>query len=183
MGLFGLFKKYDLNKIKREDIAREVDELKTLEQQRMRRLADLQDNAEGVRLYAKQERLTEAEMEQCAGQIEDLEFDVAATEQELNNIRREKQALGGLVKLQAQRERLQKSEVWDTINKMDPEKLEEGLRNLGALDKQTSDNMDKLRETLGIPTTRRDTRSAWTPRRRQILEELKSGTKGQFDQA
>ena len=183
MGFLGLFKKYDLEQIKPEDIEREATELKRLEQQRMRRLTDLQDKAQGIRLYAQQERLTEAEEEQCAGQIEDIEFDVAATEQELNNIRKEKQALSGLATLQRRRSHLQGSDVWGVINKMDPEKLEAGLRNLGALDEQTSSNMDKLRESLGIPTTRRDTRSAWSPRRRQILEEIRGGRKSDFDQA
>ena len=183
MGFLGLFKKYDLEKIELEGVESEITELKRLEQQRVRRLTNLQDKAQGVRLYAKQEKLTEADEEQCAGQLEDIENDVAATEQELENIRKEKQTLGGLAILLRRRSRLQSSDVWSVINKMDPGKFEDGLRNLGDLDDKTASNMDRLREVLGVPATRRDTRSAWSPRRRQILEELRSGRKGRFDDA
>jgi len=183
MGLFGLFKKYDLSAIKPEETAREFDKFKMLEKERMRRLQNFLDEKAGLKLHAKRGRLTMDDLGQLSGRLEDLELDIARTESELNDIRKEKQGLGGILKLQAQRDRLEKSGFWDTVNKMDPAKLEEGLRKYGALNKQTADTIDKLHEILGIPNTRRDTQAAWTPRRHQIFEDLKRESKGKFDQA
>lgn len=57
---------------------------------------------------------------------------------------------------------------------MAPEKREENLRKLGDTDSQVDEKVDRIREVLGVPAAPKDIRSSWSPRKRQILEELKA---------
>jgi len=82
-------------------IARDIDELKTLEQQFETRLADWNDKKRDALALAKQDSLTDAEREALAGQIVDIKHAIAEIEQQLNTIRDEKDTL---VLILAQRE-------------------------------------------------------------------------------
>ena len=183
MGFLGFFKKGDLEKIKVEDIEREAGEQKRLEQQNSRRMTDLEDQKRTVEDYAQYEKLTESELDQCASQIEDLELEIAAVELEINRIRKNKHTLNGFAMLQRRRDELKKSGVWSTLNAMGSEELEDKLVKLGELDAKTASNMDKLRDTLGIPTTKRDARASMSARRREILEDLKRKRSQNLDEA
>ena len=175
MALFGLFKKHGLEKMKVAEVREDLRSMEALEQQLGRRLTSSQEKMEGVRLYGEREKnLSESELEQVADQIEELEFDVAAVYQELNKVRQEKRAIKGIQILLDRQDRLKSAGVWERITKMDPEKLEENLRKLGDMDQGVTDNVDQIREQLGVPATPTDIRKSWTPRKRQILDDIKA---------
>ena len=183
MDFLGFFKKGDLEKIKVEDIEREVGEQKRLEQQNSRRMTDLENQKRTIENFAQHENLTESALDQCASQIEDLELDIAAIELEINRIRKNKHTLNGFAMLQRRRDQLKESGVWSIINAMGSEELEDKLVKLGELDAKTASNVDKFRETLGIPNTRRDARASKSARHREILENLKRKHSQNLDRA
>ena len=175
MAFIGLFKKHGLENLEVSKVRDDLRDIERLETQLGRRLTSNQDTMERLKLFTENEKnVTEAEIEQAADQMEEIEFDIAAIYQELSKVRQEKRAVKGILILLERQSRLKSAGVWERITKMNPEKLEESLRNLGDMDSSVSENVDLIRETLGVPATPKDIRMSWSPRKRQIMEDIKA---------
>ena len=175
MALFGLFNRNRLENLKVQEVRSDQREIERVEDEIVRKIYRNQDRMESLRIYVRDERsISETELEQIANELEELELDVAADNQELNKVRQEKRAIKGILILLERKQRLKQAGVWERITKMDPDKFEESLSNLGDMDSGVAHNVDRIQEALGVPATPRDIRRGWTPRRRQILEDLKA---------
>ena len=175
MAFLGFFKKRGLEHMKIAEVKQDLLQVERLEQQYGRQISTYQERMEGKRLYALNEKgITELELEQMANDIEELEFDIAAVNQEQGKVREEKRALKGILIVLERQERLKQAGLWERIAKMDPQDIEESLARLGDMDASVSENVDTIRHVLGAPATPKEVRQAMTPRARQILGELKS---------
>ena len=182
MALFGLFKKNRLENLKIQEVRGDQREIERVEQEIVRKIYRNQDRMDSLRIYVRDERsISETELENIANEIEELELDVAADNQELNKVRQEKRAIKGILILLERKGRLKQAGVWERITKMDADQFEESLRNLGDMDSGVAHNVDRIQEALGVPASPRDIRRDWSPRRRQILEDLKASRGGPAD--
>ena len=175
MEFLGFFKKRGLEHMKVAEVRQDLLEVERLERQYGRQISTYRERMEGKRLYALNEKgITDGELEQMASDIEELEFDISAVNQEQSRAREEKRALKGILIVLERQERLKQAGLWERIAKMDPQDLEESLGRLGDMDASVSESVDTIRHVLGAPATPKETRQAMTPRARQILGELKS---------
>ena len=175
MAFLGFFKKRGLEHMKAAEVRQDLREVERLERQYGRQISTYQDRMEGKRLYALNEKgISDLELEQMASDIEELEFDISAVNQEQGKVREEKRALKGILIVLERKERLKQAGVWERIAKMDPQDLEESLGRLGDMDASVSESAETIGDVLGAPATPKEMRQAMTPRARQILGELKS---------
>ena len=175
MAFLGFFKKRGLENMKIAEVRQDLLGVERLERQYGRQISTYQERMESKRLYALNEKgLTDLELERLASDIEELEFDISAVNQEQSKVREEKRALKGILIVLERQERLKKAGVWQTIAKMDPQELEEGLGRLGDMDASVSESVDTIRHVLAAPATPKEIRETMTPRARQILGELKA---------
>ena len=175
MAFLGFFKKRGLEHMKVAEVRQDLLEVERLERQYGRQISTYQGRMESKRLYALNEKgITDLELEQLASDIEELEFDISAVNQEQSRAREEKRALKGILIVLERKERLKQAGAWERIAKMDPQDLEESLGKLGDMDASVSESVDTIRHVLGAPATPKEIRQTMTPRARQILGELKS---------
>ena len=173
MAFLGLFKKPELINMKVSEVKSDLSEVELLERRLGREAASCRELMQSKRLYAQNEpNLTDDELDGLALDIEELENDIAAKNDELGRVRDEKRAMKGVLMLLERKERMKRLGVWDDISKMSPEKLEEGLQKLGDMDASVSGNVDLIRHTLGAPATPKEMRQRLTSRARSIRDEL-----------
>ena len=179
MPIFGLFRRNRLENLKIQEVRDEQREQERLEQEIVRRIYRKQDRMESLRIYVRDERsISDMELDNIANELEEIEIDVAADNQELNRVRQEKRAVRGILILLERKDRLQRDGVWQRINRMDLNEIEDSLRNLGDMDSGVAFNVERIQDALGVPASPRDIRRGITPRHRQIVEDLKASRGG-----
>lgn len=176
MAFLGIFKRDDgLEKIKEEDVKKDIQGIER-EESRVGRQADAYrvEIATKTDFAVNERNISESELAHVSSDISDLKNDLAATDDELFRLREEKRAMKGLLIVIQRKERLKRYKVWGRIKKMSPDKLENGLRELGDADASVSESVDMIWRILGTPATPRQMRERMTPEARQELDELKS---------
>ena len=182
MPIFGLFRRNRLENLKIQEVRDEQREQERLEQEIVRRIYRKQGRMESLRIYVRDERsVSDMELDNIANELEEIEIDVAADNQELNRVRQEKRAVRGILILLERKDRLQRDGVWQRINRMDLNEIEDSLRNLGDMDSDVAFNVERIQDALGVPASPRDIRRNMTPRHRQIVEDLKASRGGSDD--
>ena len=88
MPIFGLFRRNRLENLKIQEVRDEQREQERLEQEIVRRIYRKQDRMESLRIYVRDERsISDMELDNIANELEEIEIDVAADNQELNRVR------------------------------------------------------------------------------------------------
>ena len=127
LGLIG--KKDDLEKIKAEDVKKDILGMEREEARLGRQAYTYREDVETKSQYAENEPdLSESELAHLASDIAVLKSRLAATDDELFRLREERRAMDGLLIVIQRRDRLKRYKVWDRITKMSSEELENGLR-------------------------------------------------------
>lgn len=173
LGLIG--KKDGLKNKKADEVKKDLREVERLEAELIRRASTLRGRKASKEGYVVCEPyLTDDELDQIAVDVDELDNDIAATNDELSRVRDEKRAIKGILILIERKERLKRIGIWDAITKMKPEQLEESLRSLGDVDASVSGSVDEIRHILGTPPTPQEMRQRMTPSARRKLDELKA---------
>lgn len=173
MAFLGLFGRQKLEKMKAAKVKADLQKVERREDRLGREAARIRERMESKRLYAQNEpHLTDDDLVGLALDIEELEYDLAAKNNELRRVRDQKRAMKGVLIVLEQKEGVADFAVWDDITKMSPEKLEEGLQKLGDIDEGMSVNVGTIRDVLGV--TPGDERQNLSPRVRARVDALKA---------
>lgn len=151
MAFLGLFGRQKLEKMKAAKVKADLGKVERREDRLGKEAARIRERMESKRLYAQNEpHLTDDDLVGLALDVEELEYDLAAKNSELRRVRDQKRAMKGVLIVLEQKEGVADFAVWDDITKMSPEKLEEGLQNLGDMDAGMTVNVEMIRDTLGV---------------------------------
>ena len=162
-----------MEKMKPAKVRADLQKVERRETRLGKEAARIRDRMESKRLYAQNEpRLTDDDLVGLALDVEELEYDLAAKNSELRRVRDQKRAMKGVLIVLEQKEGEEDFAVWDDITKMSPEKLEEGLQNLGDMGADMSVNVETIRDTLGV--TPGDVRQNLSPGVRAKVDEFKA---------